>query len=93
MELTGAEYWRLAKLYPQSQFERDGEARYIAMQRQKQAMKLHLARERFTGIKPLWLAILDIRKAGFTLQETAHILETDIDTIETEWERIKQNAR
>ena len=93
MELTAEEYWRLAKIYPQSQFERDGEPLYIACQRQKQAMKLHIARERYASLKPLWNAIIQCRRAGFTLSETASILETDLDTIESEWDRILQNAQ
>ena len=94
MELTAEDYWRLAKVYPQSDFEREGEPLYIAMQRQKKQMRLHLARERGYGdIKPLWNAILQCRRAGFTLQDTACILETDIDTIENEWDILLQNAQ
>lgn len=93
MELTAQDYWRLAKVYPQSEFQRQGEPLYIAMQRQKHAMKRHLARERYAGIKPLWNAVIQCRRAGFTLQDTAWILETDLDTIENEWDRILQNAR
>lgn len=94
MELTAEDFWRLQPLYPQSDFTRKGEPLFIAGQRQKKAMKLHLAKERGYGkIKPLWNAIIQCSRAGFTLQETASILETDIDTIESEWDIILQNAR
>ena len=94
MQLSADEYWRLAKLYPQSDFERDGEPLSIAVQRQKKQMKLHIAREKGYGdIKPLWSAILECRRAGFSLRDTAWILQTDLDTITSEWERIRQNAR
>lgn len=93
MELTAEDYWRLAKIYPQSDFEREGEPLSYAMQRQKRQMKLHLAKERGYGeIKPLWSAILTLRRGKFTFEEMSIVLETDIDTIRNEWERIKQNA-
>ena len=93
MELTARDYYRLAKIYP-SEPKFPDEARYITEQRRRQKMKLHLARERGYGdIKPLWSAILECRRAGFTLSETAIVLETDLETIEREWERIKENAR
>lgn len=60
----------------------------------KRKMKLHLARERGYGdIKPLWNAILTLRRGKFTFEEIAIVLETDIDTILFEWDRIKQNAQ
>lgn len=94
MELTAQDYWRLAKIYPQSDFEREDEPLYIAMQRQKRAMRLHLARERGYGdIKPLWSAILTLRRGKFTFEEMAIVLETDLETIEREWDRIQENAR
>ena len=93
MELTAQDFWRLQPLYPQSDFTRKGEPLYIACQRQKKAMKLHIARERYADIKPLWNAIIQCGRAGFNLQETASILETDINTIENEWDIIRQNAR
>lgn len=93
MELTAEDYWRLAKIYPQSDFERECEPLSYAMQRQKRQMKLHLAKERGYGeIKPLWSAILTLRRGKFTFEEMSIVLETDIDTIRNEWERIKQNA-
>ena len=93
MELTAEDYYRLKKIYP-FEPESPDEARYITEQRRRQKMKLHLAKERGYGdIKPLWSAILECRRAGFTLSETAIVLETDLDTIEREWERIKENAR
>ena len=47
----------------------------------------------YGDIKPLWSAILECRRAGFTLSETAIVLETDLDTILFEWDRIQQNAQ
>ena len=94
MELTAEDYWRLAKIYPQSDFEREGEPLYITMQRQKRAMRLHLAKEQGYGdIKPLWSAILTLHRGKFTLEEIAIVLETDYDTIKFEWDRIQENAR
>lgn len=93
MELTAQDYWRLAKIYPQSDFEKEDEPLYIAKQRQKRAMRLHLAKERGYGdIKPLWSAILTLRRGKFTFEEMAIVLETALETIRNEWERIKQNA-
>ena len=93
MKLTGHDYYRLKSLYPQAQYERKGEPLYIACQRQKRAMRLHVARERYADIKPLWLAIIRVRRAGFTFDEIADVLQTDIETIEQEWDRIILNAR
>lgn len=94
MELTAEDYWRLAKIYPQSDFERDGEPLTYAIQRQKDAMRLHLAKERGYGeIKPLWSAILTLRRGKFTFEEMAIVLETDYETIKQEWDHILQNAR
>ena len=93
MELTAEDYWRLAKIYPFEPAYPD-EARYITEQRRRQKMRLHLAVERGYGdIKPLWSAILTLRRGKFTFQEMAIVLKTDIETIEQEWDRIKQNAR
>ena len=92
MELTGRDYYRLKSLYPQKQYERKGEPLYIACQRQKRAMLLHVARERYADIKPLWLAIIRCRQAGLNFDEIADVLETDIKTIDQEWDRILQNA-
>ena len=92
MEMTAEDYHRLKKIYP-FEPEYPDEARYITEQRRKRKMLLHIARERYADIKPLWSAVIQLRKSGFTFQEMAFILETDIDTIENEWERIKQNAR
>ena len=93
MELTAEDYYRLAKIYP-FEPEYPDETRYITEQRRRQKMKLHLAKERgYADIKPLWSAILECRRAGFTLSETAIVLETDLETIEREWERIKENTR
>ena len=94
MELTAEDYHRLRPLYPQSKFAVKGDPSYIAFQQQKRAMLLHVARERgFGEIKPLWNAILQCQRAGFTLEEIAIVLETDMDTITQEWEIIRQNAR
>ena len=93
MELTATDFYRLQPLYPQKQFEREGEPLYIACQRQKDAMRLHLARERYADIKPLWSAILTLLRGNFTFREMAIVLETDLATIETEYERMQQNAR
>ena len=94
MEMTAEDYWRLAKIYPQSDFEREGEPLHIAIQRQKRAMRLHLAKEQGYGdIKPLWNAILTLRRGKFTFEEMAIVLEMDLETIMQEWDRIKQNAR
>ena len=93
MKLTGNDYYRLKSLYPQERYEREGEPLYIACQRQKHAMRLHIARERYAGIKPLWLAIIRVRQAGFTFDEIAHILQTDRETIDQEWDRIRLDAR
>ena len=93
MELTAEDYYRLKKIYP---FEpkSPGEARYITEQRRRRKMKLHLAKERGYGeIKPLWNAILTLRRGKFTFEEMAIVLETDIDTILFEWDRIQQNAQ
>lgn len=93
MELTAQDYYRLAKIYPFEPKYPD-EARYITEQRRRRKMKLHLAKERGYGdIKPLWSAILTLRRGKFTFEEMAIVLETDIETIEREWERIKENAR
>lgn len=93
MQLTGHEFYALVKIYPLSDFERDGEPLYIAKQRQKKQMQMHIARQRFAGTKPMWNAVIQAKRAGFSLRETAWILQTDIDTIENEWDRIQQNAR
>ena len=94
MELTARDFWRLQPLYPLANYERNGEPIYIAKQRQKRAMRLHLARERGYGdIKPLWNAILTLRRGKFTFEEMAIVLETDLETIEREWEQIQENAR
>ena len=93
MELTADEFWRLKPLYPRKNYEREGEPFYIASQRQKRAMKLHLARERYADITPLWNAILTLRRGQFTFDEMAIVLEMDLETIMQEWDRIKQNAR
>ena len=93
MELTAEDYYRLTKIYPFEPQYPD-EARYITEQRRRRKMKLHLAKERRYGdIKPLWSAILECRRTGFTLSEIAIVLETDLETIEREWERITENAR
>ena len=93
MELTAEDYYRLAKIYPfEPQYP--GEARYITEQRRRRKMKLHLAKERGYGdIKPLWSAILTLRRGKFTFEEMTIVLETYLETIEREWERIKENAR
>ena len=93
MELTAEDYYRLAKIY-RFEPEYPDEARYITEQRRQRKMKLHLARERGYGdIKPLWNAILTLRRGKFTFQEMAIVLEMDLETIMQEWDRIKQNAR
>ena len=93
MELTGHDYYRLAKIYPFEPKYPD-EARYITEQRRRQKMRIHLAKERgYKDIKPLWSAILECRRSGFDFQEMTIILETDYDTIKWEWDRIKQNAQ
>ena len=93
MELTAEDYYRLAKIYPFEPKFSD-EARYIAEQRRRRKMKLHLARERGYGdIKPLWNAILTLHRGTFTFEEMAIVLETNVDTILLEWDRIQQNAQ
>ena len=94
MEVTAEDYWRLQPLYPEKDYKRDGETLRMTIQRQKKDMKLHLAREKGYGdIKPLWFAILECKRAGFSLRDAASILQTDIEIIINEWERMRQNAR
>ena len=93
MELTWDDYYRLQPLYPQSDFEKKGEPLRMACQAQKRAMCLHIAKERYADIKPLWLAIIRVRQAGFSFNEVATILDTDVETIYREYDRILQNAQ
>ena len=49
MNLSAANYWRLAKVYPLER--KPDEALYVTEQRRKERMRLHLAKERFGYLK------------------------------------------
>ena len=55
MNLSAANYWRLAKVYPLER--KPDEALYVTEQRRK-AKDLHLAKERFGYLKPLRDAVI-----------------------------------
>ena len=94
MNLSAANYWRLAKVYPLE--HKPDEALYVTEQRRKERMRLHLAKERFGYLKtkPLRDAVIILRgEPGFSLRKCAHILDTDIETIKFQWDVLLQNAR
>ena len=93
--LTASDYYRLAKVYPcEAKF--DDEPRYVTLQRQKEKMRLHIARERFADLKSESTrdAVIELRGVhGFTLETCAAILDRSLENIERAWEIAKQNAR
>ena len=93
MNLSAANYWRLAKVYPLER--KPDEALYIAEQRRKERMRLHLAKERFGYLKtkPLRDAVIILRGERLSLRKIAHILDVDIETIKFQWDVLLQNAR
>ena len=93
MNLSAANYWRLAKVYPLER--KPDEALYITEQRRKERMLLHLAKERFGHLKakPLRDALIILRAERFSLRKIAHILDVDIDAIQFQWNVLLQNAR
>ena len=93
MNLSASEYWRLTKIYPLEQ--RGDEALYIAEQRRKERMRLHIAKERFGHLKakPLRDAVIILRAERFSLRNIAYILDTDIEAIQFQWNVVLQNAR
>ena len=93
MNISAANYWRLAKVYPLE--HKPDEALYISEQRRKERMRLHLAKERFGHLKakPLRDAVIILRGEGFSLRKIAHILDTDIEAIVFQWEVVLQNSR
>lgn len=93
MKLTPEQYYRIKPLYPLSDYQREGEAIYIATQRQKEVIQRHAARQRYRGIETNWVSVLALRREGFSLEQTADILNTDIGVIESIWVRIRENAR
>ena len=58
-------------------------------------MRLHLAKERFGYLKakPLRDAVIILRGERFSLRKIAHILDTDIEAIQFQWDVLLQNAR
>lgn len=93
MELTASEFYRLQKIYPLSRYKSRAEPLSVSKGRQKQDMRMHLAKERYGKMRPLWSALIQIRRDGFTLDEASKILEVDIETILTEWDRLRQWSR
>ena len=93
MNLSAANYWRLAKVYPLER--KPDEALYVSEQRRKERMRLHLAKERFGYLKakPLRDAVIILRGEGFSLRKISYILDTDIEAIVFQWDVVLQNAR
>ena len=93
MNISAENYWRLAKVYPLER--KPDEALYIADQRRKEKMYLHLAKERFGYLKakPLRDAVIILRGKGFSLRKCAEILDVDIEAIKFQWDVVLQNAR
>ena len=93
MNLSAANYWRLAKVYPLE--HKPDEALYVTEQRRKEKMRLHLAKEQFGNLRryPLRQAVIILRGEGFSLRKCAEILDVDISSVEREWETLQQNAR
>ena len=93
--LTGEAYHRLAKLYPlEAKF--DDEPRYVTLQRQKEKMRLHIAKERFADLKieSTRDGVIELRGVhGFTLKTCAAILDRPLEEIERAWDIATQNAR
>ena len=73
MNLSAANYWRLAKVYPLER--KPDEALYVTEQRRKERMRLHLAKERFGYLKakPLRDAVIILRSERLSLRKIAHI--------------------
>ena len=92
MNLSAANYWRLAKIYP---LEHRDEPLYISEQRRKERMLLHLAKERFGYLKakPLRDAVIILRGERLSLRKIAYILDMDIEAIQFQWDVLLQNAR
>ena len=93
MNLSAANYWRLAKVYPLER--KPDEALYVTEQRRKEKMYLHLAKERFGYLKakPLRDAVIILRGEGFSLRKISYILDTDIEAIKFQWDVVLQNSR
>ena len=93
MNLSAANYWRLAKVYPLER--KPDEALYVTEQRRKSEMRMHLAKEKFGNLRryPLRQAVIILRGEGFSLRKCAEILDVDISSVEREWETLQQNAR
>ena len=93
MNLSAANYWRLAKVYPLER--KSDEALYVTEQRRKEKMRLHLAKERFGYLKakPLRDAVIILKSNGFSLKKIAFILGTDIEAIVFQWDVLLNNAR
>ena len=93
MNLSAANYWRLAKVYPLE--HKPDEALYVTEQRRKERMRLHLAKERFGYLKakPLRDAVIILRGERLSLRKIAHILDVDIETIKFQWDVLLQNSR
>ena len=93
--LTGEAYHRLAKMYPfEAKF--DDEPGYVTLQRQKEKMRLHIAKERFADLKHESTrdGVIELRGVhGFTLKDCAAILDRPLHEIESAWDIAKQNAR
>ena len=92
--LTASDYYRLAKVYPlEAKF--DDEPRYVTLQRQKEKMRLHIAKERFADLKieSTRDGVIELRGVhGFTLEACAAILDRPLHEIEFAWDIAKQNA-
>ena len=93
MNISAENYWRLAKVYPLER--KPDEALYIAEQRRKEKMYLHLAKEQFGYLKakPLRDAVIILRGERLSLRKIAHILDVDIETIKFQWDVVLQNSR
>ena len=73
MNLSAANYWRLAKVYPLER--KPDEALYVSEQRRKERMRLHLAKERFGYLKakPLRDAVIILRGRSVTSENCSHV--------------------
>ena len=93
MNISAKNYWRLAKVYPLER--KSDEALYIAEQRRKERMRLHLAKERFGHLKakPLRDAVIILRGERLSLRKIAYILDVDIEAIKFQWDVLLQNSR
>ena len=93
MNISAANYWRLAKVYPLER--KPDEALYISEQRRKERMRLHLAKERFGHLKakPLRDALIILRGERLSLRTCAKILGKTIGEVCEAFDRAKQDAR